>query len=107
MARVLILDLDGRRGTTLTSFLERHRHHARAVATVRDALPEFTKRDTPYDVVILDLSRNRQSDWQNLDCVLAATMRDPGPKVLCLSDIYYGPTMKLAVERKGARLVWI
>lgn len=108
MARVLTLDFDGRQGTTLTSVLERHHHHARVATTVHDALLELTKMDPPYDVVIFDLSRNRPSDWQNLDHVLTVTVQNPGgPMVLCVSDVYHGPAIKLEAERKGARLVWI
>lgn len=108
MARILILDFDGRRGTTLTSVLERHHHHARVAATVHEALLELTSNDSPYEVVIFDLSRNRTSDWQSLDHVIAVTAQPPGgPMVLCVSDVYHGPAMKLEVERKGARFVWM
>jgi DNA-binding NtrC family response regulator len=107
MARVLILDFDGRQGAALNAVLERHDHRGRVATTVHDALMELAKKNAHYDVVIFDLSRNRPSDWQNLDHVIAITMRNPGPMILCVSDFYHGPAMKLEIERKGGRLVWI
>lgn len=59
-----------------------------------------------YDVVIIDLSANEQSDWETLDSIRRVTIADCSrPLVLCVSDRQLGPGVKLDVERKGGRLV--
>jgi hypothetical protein len=109
MARVLlVLDPDSRDSTAIAPVLERHHHTPEVVAGLEDALRCLAKQDSPYSVVVIDLSRNRSTDWQRLDDVLRmADAASPRPMLLCFSNVYHGPAMKLKVERLGARFVWI
>jgi|ERR1700733_5668060 len=105
MAHLLILDFGDDR-KPLIAALERH-HRVKAATTAQEALTQLEQNNRPYDVVLFDLSRNRRSDWEALDCLVTGVRQNSGPMILCICDTYYGPEMKLEVEGKGGRLVWI
>ena len=81
---------------------------ARVLANHRDATTVLKNRNEEFDVLILDLSANRPDDWQTLDqiCRLTATKMPP-QMILCFSTVFRGARMKLEVERRGARLVYV
>lgn len=106
MARVLLFDVNHRYEATIPPLFEQY-HHTTFVATeLQEVLSRLLGENQTYDVVIVDMSRNRDSDWQNVNAISAA-LRAPKPMMLCVSDAYVGPRMKLEVENKGGRLVWI
>ena len=109
MARILLLsDTDSSDAAAIVSVLARHRHTLQVATNLQEVPLSLDGRDLPYDVVIVDLSRNRPSDWQNFDNILRVARVDPPkPMVLCVSSVYRGPSMKLEVERRGGRFAWI
>ena len=109
MANVLLLlDPDSPDATTVPSVLERQRHTPKVTTGLQDALLHLMNDAPRYDVVVVDLSRNRPSDWQALDELMrVSALVSPKPMVLGFSAVYHGPSMKLEVERRGGRFVWI
>ncbi len=103
MPRILLLDPDTTHARALALALERHRYSVAICSAKRDALNELKRDHACFDVMILDLSANRPEEWAVLDEI--RQLSGLSVAVLCLSEIYRGPRMKLEVERKGARLV--
>ena len=60
------------------------------------------------DLVILDVSHD---DQDTQDCFAEIlqyrAQHGPRPMLLCASHVYRGPRFELALERKGARVVYV
>jgi len=102
MAKILLIDSDDRLAAELTDFLDPWKHRVIWCHNASAAIAQYRKRSASYDVIALNMSRNRQEDWKALD-----QLSDAAPWILCFSTAYWGPQMQLAVERKGARLVYL
>lgn len=106
MARILILDDDLQHASQLADALQ-HRRHAVTVCGVQNILVELGENKTEFEIVILDITRNRPSDWKLLDRIrelwMAAAER---PDIFCVSQVYRGPAERIAIEQKGLRLVY-
>lgn len=106
MAKILLVDPARRFDNTLVRALEQGRHSVRVVSGIQEAISIL--QAIAFEVIALDLSANRTSDWDLLDGLRAIAMKlDPRPRLLCISERNWGPAMKLDVERKGGRFVLI
>jgi len=106
MPKILLIDPSGRFANTLVPTLERRSHAVHLATGKWDALASL--KNGPFDVVAVDLSANRASDWELLDAVRTRVVTlVPRPRLLCISDFNWGPSMKLDVEGKGGRFVLI
>ena len=107
MVRILILDPDENHAGALALALTQ-RNFAVTMAPLDEAAG--APLDQPlgeFAVIVLDLSLDRPTDWELLDSVSKLVRSEVSrPMVLCLSRVYRGPGTKLAVERRGARLVY-
>jgi len=107
MANVLLIGADESLAAELTAFLAR-RHEVRMYPNAREAIAEFRVNPAKYDLIALNMSRNRKEDWKAFEDVRGFVQCLTGtPKILCFSTAYWGPGMQLAVERKGGRLVYL
>jgi len=105
--QILVIDPIEDRAAMLARALQQRKHSV-TVWISSQAPADLGRVEKNVDVVIVDLSRNRPSDWHNLDQIMTAvSAHSPRPMVLCLSDVYRGPAMKLEVERRGGRFTWI
>jgi CheY-like chemotaxis protein len=106
MALILIIYSDEIHAKTVASALESHARKLTMCANKRDALDHLESKLTPFDVIVFDFS-NRPEDWEFLRKVRALTIKSiRKPGILCLSKTYFGPDVKLQVERQGARLLY-
>lgn len=107
MANILLIDPDERLAAQLTEFLGSRQNKVTACRGVSEANTEFRANTASYDVIALNMSRNRQDDWKALEQVRELVqVTDAAPRIVCFSTTYWGPQMQLAVERKGGRLVY-
>ena len=90
----------------LTPRLELHGYSITEWTDRFDSLAQFAKRFADFDVVLVDISRDRREDWGILDALCALRIGAPmQPSIICASRTYRGPRMRMEVERRGARLV--
>ena len=106
MANILLVDNDGVVISELTERLGTSQHRVTALHAVGEAIGELRTRRRSYELIALNLSRNRPEDWNAL-YRLQETLRfmDAVTRIVCFSTAYHGPEMQLAVERIGARFV--
>jgi CheY-like chemotaxis protein len=108
MLTILLVDLRTHVADALVPVLERLPSVVRVATRVHEAIDELQKAQQQFDVVVFDLSANQRSDWEALDAIRTTTSPgSPRQMILCISDVNWGPAMKLEVERKGGRLVFI
>lgn len=107
MASVLVLDGAERFVETLPRFLASHGHHPVRVFTMLAPALDCL-RSEPIDVVVLDVSADQPTDWDMLDSLrTAAQTTNPAARMICVSDKYRGAALRLVVEDRGARLVYV
>jgi DNA-binding NtrC family response regulator len=106
MASILVVDADLDHASALSGALEEHRHQVETCESIDDLLGRLKKFGDFVDVIILVVFSNRPEDWETLDFIPQLTTGDTKRKVLCLSRKYSGPQLRLAAERRGARLVY-
>ena len=107
MAQVLLLDPDEAHARMLAADLKRYGHFVAICTEAQVALSDMKRQTAEIDVVIVDLSSDRIEAWDALDEILRLNWENAvPPMILCVSRVYRGPRMKLAVERRGARLVY-
>jgi DNA-binding response OmpR family regulator len=105
MPRILLIDPDKRLTKTLRPVLERKNYSVRTGTSAGDILNWLGHDDAQCDVIVMELSRNREADWQMLDRIRSASLAAIAqPMILFVSDRNPGPEVRLAVELKGARL---
>lgn len=108
MANILLIDTDEVLCEELTKRFGPRNHNVTACHGVSEAVSKFLFERTCYDVIALNMSRNRQEDWKAFEEVCAfLQLRQEGPRFLCFSTVYWGPQMQLAIERKGGRFVYL
>jgi DNA-binding response OmpR family regulator len=109
VARVLLIDSGERYVPELARALER-RGHTVAMRSLSDRLfVELGERGAAmFDIVLLDLSRDRKKDWEVLGRARRhLEMKVPAPVILCFSLVYRGPQMRLRAEKDGGRFVYV
>ena len=96
-----------RRLSALRQALVERRNYAVHVATTNEKT-ENLLRSASFDVVVMDISSNKRSDWDALSRIRLETVNAARkPMILCISATDLGPEARLAVERKGGRFVLI
>jgi CheY-like chemotaxis protein len=105
MAKILLLGPEAGDAARLLPKLESHGYSVTECASSLNALSRFAKNAANFDVVLIDISRERQEDWKLLDtlCTLRIAAQKP-PAIICTSRTYR-PRLRMEVERRGARLV--
>ena|ERR1700730_4982548 len=108
MAHILLVaDKDNSDVAGIAYILVRDRHRVTMAESLRD-LRLIAAENAKYQIVIVDLTRNRPSDWRNLDDAVGAVTSDSArPMVLAFSSVYRGVAMKIYAERRGSRFIWI
>ena len=106
MAKILLLGSEPADTKRLLPRLRLHGYSVTECAASLDALSSFAKSTTDFDVVLVDVTRDRPENWELLDalCALRIGVSAP-PAIICTSRTYRGPRVRLEVERRGARLV--
>ena len=106
MARVLLLDSDESNARELSVYLEGQQFSVKVCSDSKDAVDVLKRDQNDFEVLILDISRNRREDWEALDSLRRLTKPGiPGPGILCLAGPDNGPHVILKAESKGARCV--
>lgn len=108
MASLLLIDSDSKICRELTVFLQRWKHRVAVQSNEAAAAAELIRNGRDYDIVLIDMSRNRPQDWAILNRIQKLHLGNSWThKTLCFSTAYWGPAMQLAIERLGARLVYV
>src|ERR1700693_1668722 len=105
MARILLADPDENHAQTVVSLLERNGHRITLCPSKGEVFQHLQKaKPTQFKIVIWDFA-NRPEDWKFLTALSRLMVTEVyAPRILCLARTNWGPTVKLQVERKGARL---
>jgi ActR/RegA family two-component response regulator len=107
VARVLLVDSGECYVPELSRALERRGHTVTTRLQIDQLFVELGERATMFDIVLLDLSRDRKEDWKVLgQARRLLEMKAPAPLILCFSHIYRGPQMRLRAEKDGGRFVY-
>lgn len=107
MSEVLLLNFDPILAPRLADSLARLGHRV-TVHTGHEALSMKLRRESSFDLAILDVSESSTSVRRNL--IELQTYRaghGVRPMVLCVSRVYRGPRFELELERKGARVAYV
>ena len=108
MAAILLIDIRETISSELGQFLRSRQHSVSVSLTAGGAIKDLRANRASYDVIILNMSRNHANDWKTLEEIHQFLHFNPtAPPILCLSTVYWGPRMQLAIERKGARFVYV
>jgi DNA-binding NarL/FixJ family response regulator len=108
MADILLIDTGEPLSSELQQFLRSRQHTVSVRPTASVAIKEINANRATYDVIVLNMSHNQTEDWTALEELHQLLQHTPGsPRILCLSTVYWGPSLQLAIERKGGRLVYI
>jgi CheY-like chemotaxis protein len=108
MATILLVDVRETFSSELVQFLRSRQHIVNVFATARAALRVLRADHAAYDVIVLNMSHNEAREWKALEELRQFLQYSPAtPPILCLSTAYWGPRMQLAIERKGARFVYL
>lgn len=106
MASILLVDPAQRFVNAFTSACQRRNDTVQAVSTLQEALSWLRRSSAVFDIVVLEFSANRPSNWEVLGAISEAIAMGPvRPVIICVSNRNWGPEVRLEVERKGARLV--
>jgi len=103
--RVLIIDSDQAHADSIARGLER-RNYATVITSHETALAEPVQI-RKFDVVIIEISLNRRTDWallQKTSALAVTALRRP--VFVALSNVYRGPELRLRLERRGIRLLY-
>ena len=108
MTDILLFDSDQVFGEELAQHLGKRKHTVMSYARRREALDALKKSIDDLKLVIVDMTRNTQEDWEMLDWISRLRLRcTPGPMILCLLKVYRGPRIELEIERRGGRVVYV
>lgn len=108
MAAILLIDVWEVLSSGLAQFFRSHQHTVIVCHSTRVALKTLRPRHAAPDIIVLDMSHNHAKDWKTLEEIHNLLRSHPAsPPILCLSTVYWGPRMQLAIERKGARFVYL
>jgi CheY-like chemotaxis protein len=108
MLRVLLVNSSKNDAEELAVALERHGYSVAACSGKHDAVNQLKWDRRGFDAVIVDLTANRPEDWSAFDEIrriawaIAHTTR-----IVCFSTVNRGAQMRLKVERKGGRFVYL
>jgi DNA-binding NtrC family response regulator len=108
MAAILLIDVRETISSELAQFLRSRRHSVSVCLTARGAIKDLRANRASYEVIILNMSHNHATDWKTFEQIHQFLQFNPtAPPILCLSTVYWGPEMQLAIEHKGARFVYL
>ena len=103
----MLLVSDTRYARELVSVLQTLHHPVTVLSIEPGEIASLERQLDRFDIVILDLSRDRPEDWDTLDLVHQfKVMHAPQTMILCFSVVYRGASTKRRAERKGARFVY-
>ncbi len=108
MFEMLLIDKDPIHAERLTSRLGRQRLLIDRVATVAEGQSTLRMPESPYDLVIVNVSDNSEA-WVRTIADLQQAVRESRkawpPLILCVSTRKRDPQFELQIERHGARYV--
>jgi ActR/RegA family two-component response regulator len=108
MASVLLIDLDAKQSAELANFLRFRRYVVTVSHSASEGIKEWYANGTGYDVVAVNMSRNWPEDWKALEQIRRfLQLRTASTRIVCFSTAYWGPRMKLSIEKQGGRLVYL
>lgn len=107
MARILIVDPTATHAGKLKAVLQGRKHRVTEIVLERlsSALIQILAQ---FDVVIVDMTRDRREDWQLLRRVCYGRPLDRDtPRILAICAVYRGPRPRLDAERLGCRWLYV
>lgn len=108
VANILFIDGDEALTSDVKNRLSASQHRVTTRLSASEAIAELRARHGGYEVIALNLSRNRAEDWKALDHLReTVSLMNAQPRIVCFSVAYHGPEMQLAVERMGGRFVYL
>jgi CheY-like chemotaxis protein len=108
MAAILLIDVRETLSSELVRLLRSLQHSVSVCPSAGSAIKDLRANRASYDVIILNMSHNHAKDWEALEGIHQLLQFNPtAPPILCLSTVYWGPRMQLAIEHKGARFVYL
>lgn len=106
MPKILLVGTESAGARNLRPRLELQGYSVTECADTVNSLSQLANRVADFDVVLVDISRDRREDWEILDALCALRIGLPmQPSIICASRTYRGPRMRLQAEKRGARLV--
>jgi hypothetical protein len=108
MACVLLIDSGQPYLAELATALERNRHWVKFQTPNEQLFEGLDAHGTSSDILIVDLSRDREKDWKVLERVQGIfELKMPAPVILGISVVYRGPQMRLRAQELGARFCYV
>lgn len=106
MGRILLIDPDETHAGELRNFLERHRFSVRVCKREIDGVNELGRSGAQFDVLILEMTRDRPEAWEVFVHVRRRMGVQAAPALMCTCRGYRGPQLRMRIERLGAKLVY-
>ena len=108
MKRLILFEPDGAASEELAAYLQSHNFSVTRSAIGVGGIAHMEAERPRFDIVMLDMSLNRQGDWDTLDQVhRLVIMHAPQVMILCFSRKHWGTRMRMRVERKHARFIYV
>ena len=105
MAKILLVDSGAEDTKRLLPWLKLHGYSVTEYTDGADGLSRLDKKLADFDVVLVDMSRNRREDWKMLDMLYTFRIASPiSPAIICTSRAYRR-RLRMEVKRRGGRLV--
>lgn len=108
MQRVIVFDRDFSQAEALAQALGTRGFSATPCKSHQELLAELIGAQPGFVIVVLDLSNNLPEGWTTLDLVNRMCSKEMTKRmIVCFSRVYLGPEVRIAVEEKGAKLVYV
>lgn len=108
-SRALLVDPDPHHAQKVLHQLEKIGIAVDTCGDLRAAAARLRMSSTPYELVLVEIS-DRTKSWEriihNLQEAAHQSHHQPTPFFLCISRSRTSPELRLALERKGARLAY-
>ena len=108
MANIILVTAEEGLAAELLRVLDPQQHRITLCEGPISAIAALRVGSTGCKLIALNMSRNRNEEWEALDRISeAVAFSGAAIKIVCFSLVYWGAQMQLAVERRGARFVYI
>ena len=105
--RILLIDGDEAHASPLALALQARRHKVDVFRSTEDAVASLRQEEPDVDVIVVSFDARRFEDWEALNKLTQIDLKSsPVRRIVCVSRSYQGATVRLDVERLGARLVY-
>ena len=93
MAKILLIDPDETHARELGNFLERQRFSVRVCNRETEGMNELGRNDAHFDVLILEMTRDRPEVWEVFSQVRRRMGDQVAPCLICTCRGYRGPQL--------------